>query len=217
MKELTQKEIYDSMLAERYRFEQDSSRGKAIEVLRKLVHLNVAIEANTGLGNLTKLYREHFGQVITNDLNRKSIAHNHMDSLKFAKQLVAEFPQKIDLIDFDAYRCPAEEVTEIFKRLHKDVPVVVCISDGLGLWMKRRNDVERIAQRFKVTKDGEDYLLANGEHLDVRHPWRQHIELWHNLFSKLCVQYSLDFEPIEVFQTRGKNYVIGSYLVKQII
>lgn len=189
------------MLADRYRKEQDFIRNKAIQ---KCERKNLAIETNTGVGNLTKLYKQNFQRVITNDLNPKSVAENNLDSLDFIRRVVNNIPDKIDLIDLDFYGCPVPEVKELFRRFNNDVPVVLCISDGLGLWMKRSKKIEKIHERF-LTEDFEGF--------DSRHPWRQHIQLWNHLLTKLCQQYGLKFETIEVMQTKGKNYVLGSYLI----
>lgn len=201
--------IHESMLADRYRKEQDFIRGEGI---KRCEFKNLAIETNAGLGNLTKLYKANFAKVITNDINPKSIAEHNMDSLDFIRQIVNNLPDKIDLIDFDAYRCPTEEVKEYFNRIRNDVPVVICISDGLGLWMKRRKDIEKIKKHY-VLDDNLTFFHRNGLQLDERHPWRQHIDLWENLLTVLCNINELKLNPIRVQQTKGQNYLLGSYLV----
>lgn len=193
--------IHKEMLADRYRKEQDFIRGAGVDKCETKI---LAVETNAGVGNLTNLYRKRFNQVITNDINPKSIADYNMDSLNFVRDVVNSFRDKIDLIDFDFYGCPTEVVKEYFLRIKNDVPVVVCISDGLGLWMKMRRDLKKIKEKF---------LLDDNFQLDERHPWRQHIQLWDNLFTKLCKQNNLKFKPIQVMQTKGKNYILGSYLI----
>ena len=136
--------IHSLMLANRYRKEQDFIRNEAI---KKCETKNLAIETNAGRGNLTKLYKQNFKRVITNDINPKSIAENNLDSLDFIREIVNNIPNKIDLIDMDAYRCPVPEVKELFKRLNNHVPVVLCISDGLGIYMKRKRDIKGIKER----------------------------------------------------------------------
>jgi len=193
--------IHKEMRADRYRKEQDFIRSEAVNKCEKK---NLVVEIYAGVGNLTKLYKQHFNKVITNDINSKSIAEYNMDSLRFIREIINNIPNKIDLIDFDAYGCPSEEVKEYFLRIKNDAPVVICISDGLGLWMKMKKDIKRIKKR---------YFLDNFFQLDERHPWRQHIELWNNLLNKLCQQNGLKFESIKTMQTKGKNYVLGSYLI----
>lgn len=191
----------DNMAAERYRKEQDDIRGSGIGAC---VGRSLAIETNTGKGNLTRLYKTHFQKVITNDINPLSVAEHNMDSLDFIRDVVNNLPDKIDLIDIDSYRCPVPEVKELFLRLKNDCPVVLCISDGLGLWMKRSSDVQKIVDR---------YLLDDFVGFDRRHPWRQHIQFWEHLLKKLTQEHGLRFETIKAIQTPGKNYVLASYLI----
>lgn len=198
--------IHKSMIADRYRKEQDFVRGEGIKNCKEK---NLAIETNAGVGNLTKLYEANFKKVITNDINPNSIATYNMDSLDFVRDIVNNLLDKVDLIDFDFYGCPAEAVKEYFLRIKNDVPVIICISDGLGLWMKMRRDLKRIKERFLLD---EDWKFKGGQ-FDERHPWQQHIYLWDNLFTKLSKQHRLKVEPIKVLQTKGKNYVLGSYLI----
>lgn len=211
------------MLADKFRTQQDEIRGAAIDKLYEIgIKPNVCIETNAGVGNLTRLYKKHFNEVVTNDINLESIAQYKMDSMKFVKEIVIPFSQKIDHIDFDMYKCPVGEVKEFFKVAYKHAPFTMSISDSLGMWMKRSSKVEKVIEKYDITTDAEGKeIIINSlndlvQDFDRRHPWRQHINLWNNLLSSLTNQYKLSFEPINVQQTKGMNYVLGSYLINHV-
>lgn len=194
--------IHLTMIADRYRVQQDFIRGEGI---KRCETKNLAVETHAGVGNLTKLYKANFFEVLTNDINPKSEAVNNMKAIDFIYQILPGFGSKIDFIDVDAYGSPSEEVKALFEHgiIGSNVPVVLCISDGLGLWMKRSKKVERIIER---------YLLDDFE-LDRRYPWRQHEDIWLHFMNKLCLERGLRFEIIQMMQTKGKNYVLASFLI----
>lgn len=199
-------QVHKTMLATKYRSEQDFIRSEGIKKCQNLGLCNLAVETNSGLGNLTKLYKAVFNEVLTNDINPKSVAVNNFDSLEFVETILPNLGSKIDLIDFDSYRCPVPEVKMLFEKniVSKNVPLILSISDGLGLWMKRSSKVEKIIDK---------YLLEDFVGFDSRHPWRQHLQFWEHLLKKLCAQYGVKVELIASMQTKGQNYVLASYLL----
>ena len=197
----TRTAAFKPMIAERYRAEQELTRNAAIE---KCQSKQLAVECYSGTGGLTKIYNRHFYQTISNDIEKSSPAEYHMDAMKFVEQVVAKIENKIDLIDFDCYGSPAYVIRKFFELVEsKHCPIVVTLSDGLGIWMKRNSDVTKLESR---------YLLDLFQY-DKRHPWRKHDKLIDHMFQMIATMYGMKSEKIVTVQTKGKNYILGSWLL----
>lgn len=193
---------FKPMLAVRYRVEQELTRNEAI---KKCQNKDLAIEVYSGSGGLTKIYKSHFKEIISNDLEKDSPADYHMDAMKFIEEIVSKIDKKIDLIDFDCYGSPAFVIRKFFE-LTKDkhFPIVVTLSDGLGIWLKRNSNMPKLKER---------YLLHEQFVFDERHPWREHDKLIDEMFQVIASQYNAKAEKIITVQTKGKNYILGSWLL----
>lgn len=197
-------EVKDEMIAQRYRIQEDEIRESAINNCDKK---GIVLELYAGIGGNTELYRlADFKTIITNDINPKSIATHIMPAMKFIKTLAPIIPEKIDLIDFDCYGCPSEEIKAFFEeRDLQDCPLVLVVADGLGLWMKRAKKDDRIARIRKR------YLLPDSFHFNEEYPWRSHIVIENQFMYMLAKKYEMNCQPIKVMQMPFKNYVIGAY------
>lgn len=193
-------EAKKNMVAERYRPEQDLTRGIAAKKCVELGITNRAVELYSGLGGETRIYKPIFKEVITNDLNKEAPSMYHMDAEKFVREVVVDL-DKIDLIDFDAYGCPSEAIKLFFSlRGGKDAPIVVTVSDGLGVWMKRKRDPERIRQRYLLGKTA----------FDERHPWREHMSFLTIMMGMIAQMYNM--RMFELANVQAGNYVLGTWL-----
>lgn len=198
---ITAEQAKSQMVAERYRAEQNFTRQAAIDAC---VNKNVAIECYAGQGHLTNVYRQYFNEVITNDINKDSPSNYHLPAMKFLEQVIKNLDKKIDHIDFDCYGCPSYEVQKYFEvRENKDFPLTISISDGFGMYMKRNKAEEPIKKR---------YLLEGN--IDTIRIWDRHLELVDNMITTLAKKHSANATRIEGVQTKFKNYVLCSYLVK---
>jgi len=192
-------QVKEQMVAVKYRPEQDLTRLAGINMCEKK---NLVLELYAGMGGSTKLFKETFKQVISNDINLQSPAEYHMSADKFLRLELVKLP-KIDLIDFDAYGCPSEEIKLYFStRKSLDLPLVVTVSDGLGIWMKRSKNIKRLRER---------YLLGDYK-FDERHPWREHKGLINCFMTSLARIYDMNLTELVTVQTKHKNYVLGAWL-----
>lgn len=165
--------------------------------------INIALELYSGSGGLTKIYEQNFKSVITNDINENSVAQYKMPALNFIRQILSKIDYKIDLVDFDCYGSPNAEIKEFFElRKDKDMPLVLTLSDGLGLWMKRTKKIELIRQK---------YLLTNDFKFDEGHPWRDHQIILDEFMLNIAAKYGLRVQKIISVQTKFKNYTLGSW------
>lgn len=194
-------DIKSQMIAERYRSEQNSTRLAGIAACKE--H-NLAVECYAGSGGLTEVYKKHFKSVINNDINQKSVAIHCMKAMEFITDVVAQLDQKVDLFDADCYGCPALEIQEFFKFADQHVPFVLCLSDGLGLWLKR-------CKREKTLRDR--YLIEGT--IDWHRIWDRHQQLVCEFIARLSDKHGLKSEEICSVQTKGKSYVLASYLISK--
>lgn len=195
-------EAKDKMVAVRYRNEQDVTRLAGIDACEKK---DLVVELYAGNGGSTKLFQNAgFKQIVSNDINPESVATFTMSADKFIGTELPNLP-KIDLIDFDAYGCPSEEIKKYFSlRQRQDLPLVVTVSDGLGIWMKRSKNTDRLRQR---------YLLEDMQ-FDERHPWREHPILLDRFMHNIGKLYMMDVTTLVMMQTKFKNYTLGAWLFK---
>lgn len=194
-------EAKEKMVAVRYRNEQDVTRLAGIDACEEK---NLVVELYCGNGGSTKLFEAaKFKNIVSNDINRESpVAQTFMSADKFIR---TELPKlgKIDLIDFDAYGCPSEEIKQYFSlRQRQDLPLVVTISDGLGIWMKRSKNTKRLRER---------YMLGEME-FDERHPWREHPLLLDQFMHNIGKLYMMEVTTLVMMQTKFKNYTLGAWL-----
>lgn len=193
--------IKQEMTADKYRVEIEASRQAGID---GCVDKNLAVELFTGKGGLTKLYKASFKKVITNDINKSSIAEYNYPTKNFIDLILPKIDDKIDMIDFDSYESPTNDIKRFFEvRKDRDYPLVLALSDGLGLWMKMRRDISRLRQR---------YLLDDSFTFDERHPWREHTLLITEFLRKIGEQYGMNVSTISAIQLKFKNYTVGSWL-----
>lgn len=196
-------EVKKQMIATRYRFEQELT---AMQGIKNCIDKNLAVELYAGTGGLTNIYKDSFKTVLTNDLNKDSSAQYHLTAMNFIKTILLELAQKIDLVDFDCYGCPAFEISEFFKiRGNFDAPFVLRFFDGLGLWMKRNKKQEVVKKRY----------LIQGN-LDMNKIWLRHPVLIDTFLKKIAEQYGMKAERIISVQTKFKNYVLGVYKFENI-
>lgn len=190
--------VKKAMVAERYRAEQTHTRLQGIE---KCNRYNLAVECYAGTGGLTKIYKQYFNNVVNNDLNPQSVANHNMKAMDFIKEEVASIDQKIDMIDFDCYGCPAFEIHEFFKNARRHAPFVLALSDGLGMYMKRNSNKDAIRKRYFVDNPDMDRI------------WDRHAELIDNMMKTLAVDIGLKSTQICSVQTKSKNYILAAYAV----
>lgn len=197
-------EVHEKMVATRYRLQEDETRLAAIAACPKK---DTVLELYSGVGGTTRLYKEAFDKIVTNDINPSSIATHKMSALKFIRTLLPIMADKIDLVDFDCYGSPSEEIKAFFEeRDSQDVPIVVAFADGLGLWLKRCKKDERTARVRRR------YLLPSDFQFDESHPWREHDRIIEEFMKQIAKKYGMKCKKISTIQTPHKNYVIGSYL-----
>jgi hypothetical protein len=202
---ITTEQATDMMLAEKYRVQEDGVREVAIKNTKKK---GLVLELFAGMGNCTNLYKQKkFRKIITNDVNKKSLAQYKMEAMKFIKEILPTLTEKIDLVDFDCYGCHSFEFQEFFRvRKDKDLPLVVCYIDGFGLYMKRflkRNEEgkEMIRQRYLVKGD-----------FNLIKIWDRHQYLVDTLMKKTADIHKMKVKKLIGIQTKGKSYIISSYL-----
>jgi hypothetical protein len=188
----------DASVATRYRREQEVTRAVGILSTKKR---DRAVEVFAGTGGLTKIYQQDFKHVMTNDINKNVDTTYHLQAADFIDDIDWIHPAKIDLIDFDCYGCPAFLIQKFFEiRGSKDCPLVLCFSDGLGLWMKRNKAKEPIEKRYLVP-------LMSTEKI-----WNKHPILIHCFMTALSQKYDMKVTKLFDVQTKFKNYTLGSYL-----
>lgn len=191
-------EVKKAMVAERYRAEQTETRMQGIQSLSRF---DLAVECYAGTGGLTEIYKKYFNNVVNNDINPQSVATHNMKAIDFIREEVACLEQKIDMIDFDCYGCPAFEIHEFFKIARRHAPFVLALSDGLGMYMKRNSDKGAIQKRYFI------------ENPDMHRIWDRHGELIDHMMSTLAVDIGLKSTQICSVQTRSKNYILAAYVV----
>ena len=205
-------EVKKQMVAVKYRREQTETRLAGINQvpIKGLgefgVDRGLAVEVYAGTGGLTKVYKENGFNVITNDINKDSPALHHFDAIKFVQYIMKwsrDCDHKIDLIDFDAYGCPAYAIQEFFKDATRHAPFVLCFSDGFALWMKRYG-------KKKPEIIEKHYLLKPGS-VDTTGIWNHHHQLIDQFMTELGMRSKLVPTRIKTMQTKHKNYVLGAY------
>lgn len=192
-------QVKKEMIAERYRKEQELTRQVAID---NSEYKNTVLELYSGTGGLTKLYKSYFNEVITNDINKNSEAVNNLSAMEFINRILPNSGHKFDIVDFDCYGSPAEEIKKFFEiRERKDCPLIVTLSDGLGLWMKRTRRTDLLKKRYLL----DDFAF------DERHPWRKHIDLIDHMMQKIAEKYDMQVTKLIAVQTKHMNYVLGTW------
>ena len=191
----------ENMVAERYRKEQTFTREEGI---KHCDSKHLAVECYAGQGILSAVYQSQFDQLINNDINIKSPAKYHMTALDFIEEVVFEFDstEKIDVIDFDCYGSPAYEIQKFFTVAKYHTPFVLCLSDGLGQWLKRTRNEAALRKRYLII-----------DTIDWNRIWDRHEILIDNFIKTLCDQYGLQGYKICSVQTKNKNYVLASYKI----
>lgn len=198
-------DIKKDMVAVRYRKEQNETRETGIAAC-KFAGLNgLAVECYAGSGGLTDVYKQHFKEVINNDLNPESVAIHNYKAIDFIKQIVSKIETKIDMIDFDCYGCPAYEIQEFFKDAKRHAPFVLALSDGFGMNMKYSKKEAPIRDR---------YLLYGGP-LDTTRIWDRHADLVDHLLVMLSTHHGLTATKLCSVQTKSKNYVLAAYVIQE--
>jgi hypothetical protein len=203
MKAIDYSDIKKDMVAVRYRTEQNATRLTGIATCIFAGLNGLAIECYAGSGGLTEVYKQHFKEVINNDLNPESVAIHNYKAIDFVKEVVAKLDKKIDMIDFDCYGSPAFEIQEFFKDAKRHAPFVVALSDGFGLNLKFSKKEIPIRSR---------YLLEGS--IDTNQIWLRHDSLIDNLISTLSKSQGLTAIRLCSVQTKSKNYVLAAYVVK---
>jgi len=196
----------------RYRDERVKVREAAIKACKDK---NVALELYSGNGDMSNIYSNSgFNLVVTVDKDKNSEAQfkipamNYLDRLEIAIELGAEKDlHKIDLVDFDAYGNPNLEVQRFFEIVKdKMAPIVVVITDGLGLKMKRSRDMKLLRQRFLIS--GEE------AYIDYRYSWKFHPELTRFFMKTVAKKYKMTATELCLLQGKGKNFVFSSWLLQ---
>ena len=203
MKAIDYSDIKKDMVAVRYRTEQNATRLTGIATCIFAGLNGLAVECYAGSGGLTEVYKQHFKEVINNDLNPESVAIHNYKAIDFVKEVVAKLDKKIDMIDFDCYGSPAFEIQEFFKDAKRHAPFVVALSDGFGLNLKFSKKEIPIRSR---------YLLEGS--IDTNQIWLRHDSLIDNLISTLSKSQGLTATRLCSVQTKSKNYVLAAYVVK---
>lgn len=196
-------DIKKDMVAVRYRAEQNATRLTGIAACQFAGLNGLAVECYAGSGGLTEVYKQHFKEVINNDLNPESVAIHNYKAIDFIKQIVAKLDKKIDMIDFDCYGSPAFEIQEFFKDAKRHAPFVLALSDGFGMNLKYSKKEIPIRSRY----------LIEGE-LNTSKIWERHDQLIDNLISALSKSNGLQSSRLCSVQTKSKNYVLAAYVIK---
>lgn len=191
-------EVKSQMIAERYRAEQNSTRLAGIAACKEK---NLVVECFAGAGGLTNVYKQHFKEVLNNDINEESVAIHNMKAIDFVRTVLANLNKKIDMVDFDCYGSPAFEIQEFFKFAKKHAPFVLALSDGFGLKLKFSKREDPIRKRYLI--DGP---------LNTVKIWDRHADLIYNLLTKLAAQNNLSCTELCRTQTKNKNYVLAAYV-----
>lgn len=196
-------EVKKQMTATKYRKEQEQT---AIEAIINCPTRNIAVELYAGTGGLTREYKKSFKIIYTNDLNKNADTNYHMKAIDFIRNHLVVLSDKIDLIDFDCYGCPAMEIQEYFKvRGNQDAPFTLRFSDGLGLYLKRNKNEKTVRDRY----------LIEGP-LDMTKIWLRHPDLIDYFLKKIAGMYGMEAIKLISVQTKFKNYVLGAYHFKKI-
>lgn len=195
-------DVKKDMVAVRYRAEQNMTRLAGITACNFAGMNGLAVECYAGSGGLTEIYKQHFKAVLNNDLNPESVAIHNLKAIDFIKQIVSNVKDKIDMIDFDCYGCPAFEIQEFFKDAKRHAPFVLALSDGFGLNLKYSKKEIPIRSRY----------LIEGE-LDTNKIWLRHDHLIDNLLDTLSKQQGLQATRLCSVQTKSKNYVLAAYVI----
>ena len=197
-------DVKKEMVAVRYRTEQNATRLAGIFACKFAELDGLAVECYAGSGGLTEVYKQHFKQVINNDLNPESVAIHNMKAIDFIKEIVSKLPSKIDMIDFDCYGSPAFEIQEFFKDAKRHAPFVLALSDGFGMNLKYSKKEAPIRSRY----------LIEGE-LDTHKIWNRHQDLIDNLIEKLSTPQGLHAFRLCGMQTKSKNYILAAYVIRE--
>ena len=185
------------LVADRYRVPITASRMAGIEAAQK----GLCVELYAGIGGNTKLYKAAFNKVVTNDINKDAATDFHIDAMEFAKRL-GTMVDKIDLVDFDCYGSPGLVIQKFFElRGNRDCPLVVAISDGCGMWLKRRNDRPGVEKRYLIDSSFE-----------MKGIWNRHIDMLDNLLFKMAKNYDMQCKRLLAIQCKGKNATVGSWI-----
>lgn len=195
-------DIKNEMVAVRYRNEQNETRLAGIAACKLAGLDGLAVECYAGSGGLTEVYKQHFKRVVNNDLNPDSVAQHNYKAIDFIKEIVVNLG-KIDMIDFDCYGSPAFEIQEFFKDAKRHAPFVLVLSDGFGMNLKYSKKELPIRSRY----------LIEGELITAK-IWLRHSDLIDNLLDVLCKKIDLTATRICSIQTKSKNYILASYVVK---
>ena len=196
-------DVKKEMVAVRYRNEQNQTRLAGIAACKFANLDGLAVECYAGSGGLTEIYKQHFKEVVNNDLNFESVAIHNFKAIDFIKQIVSKLP-KIDMIDFDCYGSPAFEIQEFFKDAKRHAPFVLALSDGFGMNLKYSKKEIPIRSRY----------LVEGE-LDTNRIWLRHDLLIDNLLNTLSKQQGLQSTKLCSVQTKSKNYVLAAYVINE--
>jgi len=194
-------DVKKQMVATRYRAEQNQTRLAGIAACKLAGLNNLVVECYAGSGGLTEVYKQHFDKIINNDLNPESVAQYNFKAIDFVKNIVTKL-DKIDMIDFDCYGCPAFEIQEFFKDATRHAPFVLALSDGFGMNLKYSKKEPPIRSRY----------LIEGE-LDTNKIWLRHDLLIDNLLNTLSSRLGLQCSKLCSVQTKSKNYILAAYVI----
>ncbi len=157
-------------------------------------------------GNMTDFYKQNLQSPTIVGVDIAPGTDYQMNNRDFVFKVLPTL-EPFDVIDFDAYGNPNQlirETLEITENLYKHKEFVIITTDGLGLHMKLKKDV-----------DFYKYFLTHGADVpDLRHPWQHHLYLTDNFFKQLGKLFHKQVTCLSAIQSKGKNYVFGAYLLR---
>lgn len=166
---------------------------------------NTAVECYAGWGTFTELYKKYFNIIVTNDINNESTAIYNLRDDKFIVEVLKNYPEKIDLVDFDAWGSPSKIIELFFSECSlRNIPFSLIMVDGLGRWMKLNSNIERIKERYHLDDEFE---------FNKRKPWFDHPRMIDYFIHYLSKINGLSCETITTRQYKRKNYSVGSWII----
>ena len=185
---------------QRYETERVSVRRTAVENTMQ----GACLELYAGQGTMRGLvFEPHFAEYITVDSDLYAKVMYHISAIKYIREFLPSYSKSIALVDFDAYGGPHFEIHEFFKvRGDKDRGIVIVITDGLGLMLKRSLKKARVSER---------YLVTDADNIDMRHCWKHMKEMTYLMMTRLAEKHGMKCIPLAAIPGKGQNFLFSAW------
>jgi hypothetical protein len=155
------------------------------------------VELYSGKGILTKLYKEIFENVITNDKNIKGNDFE-LSAKDFILKNINNY--EIDCIDFDDEGMPQKEIILFFNTYNFKKDLIMFITDG-GI----------INAKIKGKINFNDYYLIND--CPYENYYQNYEEMNIDLINKLCLNKGLSSEVLFSIKKENTNCIYQGFKI----